>query len=73
MEACFVKERCTCGVERRPSNVLQVLQSATGVKVVDEPSANQYPMPLTATGEYDVEVGGARDWVSVPPPGRGFL
>lgn len=35
---------------------LQVLAAATGVKLVDEPSANQYPMPLTATGEYDVEV-----------------
>lgn len=34
----------------------QVLSAATGVKLVDDPSANQYPMPLTATGEYDVEV-----------------
>ena len=28
-----------------------------GVSLVDDPEANLYPMPLTATGEYDVEVG----------------
>lgn len=27
-----------------------------GIKLVDDPEANQYPMPLTATGKNDVEV-----------------
>ncbi len=26
-------------------------------QVVDDPEAKQYPMPLTATGQFDVEVG----------------
>lgn len=34
----------------------QVLDAATGVTLVDDPAANKYPMPLTATGKYDVEV-----------------
>ncbi|CAM9152028.1 unnamed protein product [Chrysoparadoxa australica] len=38
----------------------EVLRNAVGVKVVDDPLNNQYPMPLTATGEYDVEVGRVR-------------
>lgn len=38
-----------------------VLGDAPGVKVVDNPSKNQYPMPLTATKEYDVEVGRVRE------------
>ena len=33
---------------------------APGVKLVDEPSSLKYPMPLTATGQYDVEVGRLR-------------
>eukprot|EP00968_Pinguiococcus_pyrenoidosus_P022825 scaffold3388_cov264-Pinguiococcus_pyrenoidosus.AAC.2 len=36
------------------------LASASGLKLVDDVSSNQYPMPLTATGEYDVEVGRVR-------------
>ncbi|CAM9333327.1 unnamed protein product [Discosporangium mesarthrocarpum] len=38
----------------------EVLAAAPGVKVVDSPSSSQYPMPLTATGEDDVEVGRIR-------------
>jgi aspartate-semialdehyde dehydrogenase len=38
----------------------QVLSSAIGVKLVDDPSKNQYPMPLTASGADDVEVGRVR-------------
>ena len=34
----------------------KVLDAAVGVKLVDDPDANLYPMPLTATGQYDVEV-----------------
>ena len=37
-----------------------VLEESPGVRVVDDLSANQYPMPLTATGCDDVEVGRIR-------------
>jgi len=40
---------------------LAVLHAAPGVKVVDDPAKNQYPMPLTATEQYDVEVGRVRN------------
>jgi aspartate-semialdehyde dehydrogenase len=40
---------------------LAVLKAAPGVKVVDDPHNNQYPMPLTATKAYDVEVGRVRN------------
>ena len=38
----------------------KVLDEAPGVKLVDDPDSLQYPMPLTATGQYDVEVGRVR-------------
>jgi aspartate-semialdehyde dehydrogenase len=38
----------------------RVLEAAPGVKLVDDPSSLQYPMPLTATGQDDVEVGRLR-------------
>lgn len=38
----------------------QVLMDAPGVKLVDNPDKLEYPMPLTATGQYDVEVGRLR-------------
>jgi len=37
-----------------------ILAAAPGVVVVDEPGANRYPMPLTATGRDDVEAGRIR-------------
>lgn len=37
-----------------------VLDAAPGVKLVDDPDNLLYPMPLTATGQYDVEVGRVR-------------
>ena len=36
------------------------LQAAAGVKLVDDPATLSYPMPLTATGQYDVEIGRIR-------------
>jgi aspartate-semialdehyde dehydrogenase len=36
------------------------LSSQPGVKLVDNPAKQHYPMPLTATGSYDVEVGRLR-------------
>jgi aspartate-semialdehyde dehydrogenase len=43
-----------------PEVAREVLQSAAGVKVVDNPAELQYPMPLTATKQFDVEVGRIR-------------
>merc|ERR1719230_254659 len=43
-----------------PDEAREVLRAAPGVKVVDDPGALKYPMPLNATGEYDVEVGRIR-------------
>lgn len=37
-----------------------VLAEAPGVKLADDPANGVYPMPLTATGEFDVEVGRIR-------------
>jgi len=38
----------------------EALRAAPGVDLVDDTSAMKYPMPLTATGRYDVEVGRLR-------------
>jgi aspartate-semialdehyde dehydrogenase len=38
----------------------KALEEAPGVKLVDDTANLQYPMPLTATGAYDVEVGRIR-------------
>jgi aspartate-semialdehyde dehydrogenase len=43
-----------------PDAVRAVLAKAAGVKLVDDPARNLYPLPLTATGQYDVEVGRIR-------------
>ena len=34
----------------------EILAKAPGVELRDEPEKNTYPMPLTATAKYDVEV-----------------
>jgi len=36
------------------------LEAAVGVKVVDDVANHKYPTPLTATGQYDIEVGRLR-------------
>jgi aspartate-semialdehyde dehydrogenase len=41
-------------------DVRQLLQSAEGVELVDDTALSVYPMPLTATEKYDVEVGRIR-------------
>ncbi|MDH3324974.1 MAG: aspartate-semialdehyde dehydrogenase [Candidatus Peregrinibacteria bacterium] len=43
-----------------PAKVREVLQNVPGVKVVDDPENQVYPMPLTATQKFDVEVGRIR-------------
>ncbi|WP_161882738.1 aspartate-semialdehyde dehydrogenase [Deinococcus alpinitundrae] len=43
-----------------PDEARELLRSAPGVEVRDDPAAKLYPMPLTASGKYDVEVGRIR-------------
>lgn len=38
----------------------EALSNAPGITLVDDLDNNKYPMPLTATGKYDVEVGRVR-------------
>mmetsp|Transcript_1334 Transcript_1334/g.3239 ORF Transcript_1334/g.3239 Transcript_1334/m.3239 type:complete len:343 (-) Transcript_1334:255-1283(-) len=38
----------------------KALEEAPGVRVVDDPANLKYPMPLTSTGDYEVEVGRMR-------------
>mmetsp|Transcript_1258 Transcript_1258/g.1852 ORF Transcript_1258/g.1852 Transcript_1258/m.1852 type:complete len:412 (+) Transcript_1258:52-1287(+) len=38
----------------------KAFEEAPGIKLVDDISQEKYPMPLTATGQYDVEVGRLR-------------
>lgn len=43
-----------------PEAAREVLRAAPGVEVVDAPGEKRYPMPLTASGKWDVEVGRIR-------------
>ena len=43
------------------NEVRELLAKAPGVKVVDDPANKKYPMPLTATNQWDVEVGRIRE------------
>jgi aspartate-semialdehyde dehydrogenase len=43
-----------------PDAAREVLRHAAGVRVVDDPATKLYPMPLTATGQDDCEVGRIR-------------
>lgn len=42
----------------------EILSKAPGVKVLDDPSKNQYPMPILASGGYDTWVGRIREDIS---------
>lgn len=55
-------EAVTIETERpvTPEAAREVLRAAAGVRVVDDPTAKLYPMPLTATGSDDCEVGRIR-------------
>ncbi|MGG5810076.1 aspartate-semialdehyde dehydrogenase [Falsiroseomonas sp. CW058] len=55
-------ESVTIETERpvTPDAAREVLRAARGVKLVDDPAAKLYPMPLTATGQDDCEVGRIR-------------
>ena len=48
-----------------PEEVKQVLSSAKGITVLDNPSANQYPMPIDTADKDDVFVGRIRSDSSV--------
>jgi aspartate-semialdehyde dehydrogenase len=43
------------------NDVRDLLSNVDGVKLVDDPSNNSYPMPMSATGKYDIEVGRIRE------------
>jgi len=43
-----------------PEQARKVLSKAPGVEVRDDPTTNTYPMPITATGKFAVEVGRIR-------------
>jgi len=55
-------EAVTIETERpvTPEAAREVLRGAKGVRVVDDPANGLYPMPLTATGQDDVEAGRIR-------------
>ena len=48
-----------------PEQAREILRRAAGVKVVDDPKNSAYPMPIHASGEYDVKVGRIRKDQSV--------
>lgn len=43
-----------------PAEAKKILEQAPGVDVVDDPASLEYPMPLNATGKWNVEVGRIR-------------
>jgi len=55
-------EAVTLELERplSPDEARAILARAPGVKVVDDPATNHFPMPLEASGDLDVHVGRIR-------------
>jgi aspartate-semialdehyde dehydrogenase len=47
-----------------PEEAREILSKAEGVRVVDDPLAGVYPMPLDATAKYDVLAGRIRQDLS---------
>lgn len=43
-----------------PEKVKELFSQTVGIKLVDNPEKNVYPMPLNASGKFDVEVGRIR-------------
>ena len=54
-----------------PDEARAILSKSEGVTVVDDPANNLYPMPMDATGKYDVLVGRIRQDIS-RTDGRGL-
>lgn len=50
--------------EITPAEAREILNASTGVRVVDDPLNNRYPMPLEATAQYDVLAGRIRQDIS---------
>src|SRR6185312_319089 len=40
-----------------PEEAREILRRSPGIKIVDDPAANHFPMPLEASGDLDVHVG----------------
>ena len=51
-------------VPATPAMAREALASAPGVKLVDDPAAKRYPMPVDASGQGDVLVGRIRQDIS---------
>jgi aspartate-semialdehyde dehydrogenase len=49
-----------------PTEIRDLLQGASGVTVVDNPSKNEYPLAIYAAGKDDVFVGRIREDESIP-------
>src|SRR5437764_3743276 len=49
-----------------PEEARSLLSRAPGLKIVDDPKANHFPMPLEASGDLDVHVGRIRRDLSHP-------
>jgi aspartate-semialdehyde dehydrogenase len=49
-----------------PEEAKALLSRAPGIKIVDDPKANHFPMPLEASGDLDVHVGRIRRDLSNP-------
>ena len=49
-----------------PAEVREILANAPGVRVVDDPERNYFPMPVDASGQDDILVGRIRHDVSDP-------
>jgi aspartate-semialdehyde dehydrogenase len=49
-----------------PEEARALLARSPGIKIVDDPAANHFPMPLEASGDLDVHVGRIRRDLSNP-------
>jgi aspartate-semialdehyde dehydrogenase len=55
-----------CSQPITPEEVRRILSSAPGVKVIDDPQRNYFPMPKDASGQGDILVGRIRQDLSDP-------
>ena len=53
-------------VPMSPEEARALLARSPGIKIVDDPAANHFPMPLEASGDLDVHVGRIRRDISNP-------
>lgn len=61
-------ESITCEFERpiTPDEAREILSAAPGIKVVDDPAASVYPMPLDTSDQDLIYVGRIREDISAP-------